>query len=82
MVSHADISDESLLDKRLNYLQEHFSLSEQELNVMRMIRGGHSKRRIATELLVSENTVRYYAKNLYVKLGVHNKEELLDLIGT
>ena len=79
--AHAAISDEGLLEKRFGELREHFALSEQELNVMRMMRGGHSKRRIAAELLVSENTVRYYAKNLYVKLGVHNKEELLDVIG-
>ena len=79
--AQAAISDEGLLEKRFGELREHFALSEQELNVMRMMRGGHSKRRIAAELLVSENTVRYYAKNLYVKLGVHNKEELLDVIG-
>ncbi|MDR0514696.1 MAG: helix-turn-helix transcriptional regulator, partial [Coriobacteriaceae bacterium] len=70
-----------LLESRLNELQQRFQLTDQELKVMGLIRGGHSKPRIAAKLMLSENTIRGYAKSLYAKLGVHSKEELLDLIG-
>ena len=37
---------------------------------------GMSKAAIADALVLSENTVRGYAKNAYAKMGVHSKKEL------
>ena len=41
---------------------------------------GRSKSYIAESLFISENTVRSHSKNIYRKLGVHSKQELLDLV--
>ena len=36
-------------------------------------------KRIAEELCVSLNSVQTYAKSLYRKLGVHSRQEVIDL---
>lgn len=43
---------------------------------------GRSKRKIASELFISENTVREYSRRLYKKLRIRSKEELVDLFET
>ena len=35
---------------------------------------------MAEALFVSENTVKSHCKNLYRKLGVHNRQEVFDLV--
>ena len=50
--------------------------------VMLLLYKGRSKRKIASELFISENTVREYSRRLYKKLRIHSKEELVDLFET
>jgi DNA-binding CsgD family transcriptional regulator len=57
-----------------------YSLSDREEDVLRLLCQGHTKKRIASVLGLSEDTVRYHSRNLYAKLGVHSKQELLDLV--
>ena len=40
---------------------------------------GNSQRIIANRLQVSIGTVQTHAKNVYRKLGIHSKQELIDL---
>ena len=47
---------------------------------MELICKGRSKGYIAESLCISENTVRSHARHLYAKVGVHSKQELLDLL--
>lgn len=49
--------------------------------VAALICNGRSKRYIAEHLFISENTVKTHARRLCEKLGVHGRQELLDLIG-
>jgi LuxR family maltose regulon positive regulatory protein len=49
------------------------SLSERELQVLRLLAAGLSYREIAEELYISINTVKAHAKNIYSKLGVHGR---------
>lgn len=48
---------------------------------MRLTCLGYTKRRAAEMLCLSEDTVRYHTKSLYRKLGVHSRQDLLDLLG-
>jgi DNA-binding NarL/FixJ family response regulator len=52
-----------------------WTLSDRELEVLRLLAGGWSNRRIAQEWHVSLATVRTHVQNLLVKLGVHSKLE-------
>jgi LuxR family maltose regulon positive regulatory protein len=48
-------------------------LSERELEVLQLIAEGLSRQEIATKLVLSLNTVKTHARNVYSKLGVNNQ---------
>lgn len=74
------ISQEKAITERCDELAESHGLTSRERDVMRLIALGRSKGYIAEELLISENTVKGYARTLYKKLGIHSKQDLLDLV--
>mgnify|MGYP000427406534 CR=1 FL=1 len=49
------------------------SLSERELEVLKLLRGELSGPEIAQRLIVSLNTLRTHTKNIFNKLGVNNR---------
>ena len=55
-------------------------LSKRQLEVMRYLVAGRDAGRIADALGLAPNTVRSYRKSLYAALGVHGRQELLDLV--
>lgn len=55
-------------------------LSKREAEVLALIAKGRSAPRIQDELHVSMNTVNSHTSHIYQKLGVHSRQELLDLI--
>ncbi|HUR17696.1 MAG TPA: response regulator transcription factor [Acidimicrobiales bacterium] len=66
-------------------------LTNRELEVLRLVAKGMSNREIATDLYISENTVKNHVRNILEKLHLHNrmeaviyavKERLLDLRDT
>jgi LuxR family maltose regulon positive regulatory protein len=50
-------------------------LSERELELLRLIAAGLTNQAIAESLMVSVNTVKTHARNIYGKLGVHNRTQ-------
>lgn len=52
---------------------EQWNLTEREVEVLRLIAGGRRNRQIASELAISENTVKFHVASLYRKLGVSNR---------
>lgn len=65
-------------DHHLASLAERYRLTERELEVVALLAQGRSRISIGEKLYISENTVRTYVKNIYAKLDVHSKQELLD----
>jgi DNA-binding NarL/FixJ family response regulator len=51
-------------------------LTERELSVLRLVTEGLRNREIATELGISENTVKFHLKNIVEKLHAQNRAEL------
>ena len=41
---------------------------------------GHKRPYICKKLVLAESTVKSHAKHLYQKLGIHSRDELLQLI--
>lgn len=60
------------------YLEGH-GLSPREIEVAELLMKGHTVSAIAGKLFISENTTRGHAKSIYKKLGIHSRQELVDL---
>ncbi|NLM26838.1 MAG: LuxR family transcriptional regulator [Clostridiaceae bacterium] len=56
------------------------NLSERESQVASLLLQGKTYRTIAVELTISENTVKYYVKNIYSKFGIQSRAELINII--
>jgi len=54
-------------------------LSERELEVLQLLADGQTNHEIAQALHVSINTIKTHLKNIYGKLGVHNRREATAL---
>jgi DNA-binding CsgD family transcriptional regulator len=53
-------------------------LSEREIEVLRLLASGRTNREISHELYVSHGTVKAHAANIYRKLDVHNRAEMVN----
>ena len=56
-------------------------LTPREAWVARLVCEGKRNREVATELVVSENTVEYHLKHIYAKLGIASRSELIIRLG-
>lgn len=54
-------------------------LTKREAEVLILLAKGRDLPYISEELFISKNTVRTHMKGIYRKLGIHSKQELLDL---
>lgn len=61
-------------------LEERFGLTAREVEVARCLAQGHSVKRTAQMLFLAPSTVQSYSKTIYRKLGIHSKQELIDLL--
>ena len=59
---------------------EEHGLSPRETEVLKELAYGHSSSYVAKVLVVSGNTVRTHMKNIYKKLGINSREDLLKLL--
>lgn len=64
----------------LSDLKEMYGLSARETEVLKLLSEGHTKKKISSLLYVSLNSVQTYSKSLYLKLGVHKRQEVVDLV--
>lgn len=68
-------------DADLGYLEP---LSDRELEVLQLVALGLTNQEIATRLFLSKHTVKTHTRNIYGKLGVHNRTQAIakaNLIG-
>lgn len=78
------VSEESAdaLEQRCERLAAFYKLSARETEVFELLAQGHTRAAIAKKLFVSENTVREHVKNIYKKLSIHSRQQLIDLVDT
>ena len=57
--------------------QTHFSMSRRERQIIEFLVVGATAREVANELELSPHTVRTHIRNIYMKLGLANRIELL-----
>lgn len=73
-------SIEELRAAQCRSLAREFGLSAREEDVLRMLLAGRSIEAAAEALGIAPSTVRSHRDHLYRKLGVHTRQELLDLV--
>ncbi|MEG0322862.1 MAG: helix-turn-helix transcriptional regulator, partial [Raoultibacter sp.] len=56
-------------------------LTEREIDILGLLAKGRDGKFIAEEYVLSYNTVKTHIKHIYQKLGVHSRQELIDLVG-
>lgn len=65
---------------RCEFLVQRYGLSPREAEVLLLLGKGRTLDYIHNELGISMNTTKSHARNIYQKVGVHTRSELLDLI--
>ena len=55
-------------------------LSPRERDVFFLLAEGRSTARVKEELCIAEGTVNTHVRNIYSKLGVHTRQEMLDIV--
>lgn len=65
---------------RCESLSEKFALSPRESEIFSYLARGHAASFIAKTLIISESTVYTHTRNIYQKMGIGSREELLCLI--
>ncbi len=76
----SSIPSEAAFDQRCRSLAERSGISERACEVMILYAKGRSKSRIEQELYISQSTVSFHLRNIYQKLGIHSRQELIDAI--
>ncbi|MEG1561112.1 MAG: helix-turn-helix transcriptional regulator [Raoultibacter sp.] len=71
---------EQLLEEACTQLSLQHGLTEREAEVLVYLARGRSCSHVANELVVSTNTIRGHVRNIYAKIGVHKRQELIDLV--
>ena len=72
-------SQEDVRTLRIDAVAEKAELTKREREVLAMMARGRDLAYICDELCLSRNTVKGYQKSIYAKLGVHSKQELIDM---
>lgn len=67
-------------ERALDALAASFGLSAREADVLRDFATGRTARYIADWYMISEHTVKTHLRRAYAKLGIHSRQELLDLV--
>ena len=71
---------EDLRDQEIKKKIRFENLSERESQVAALLIQRKTYKMIAQELFISENTVKYYVKNIYSKYQVQSRAELIETI--
>ncbi len=73
-------SDAANVADRCQRLAQTHGLTPRETELLVELAQGRTLRAVSEKLTVSENTVKYHVKSIYQKLGVHTRDEIIDLV--
>lgn len=67
-------------ERRCRNLAEQAQLTPRESDILACLAQGRSTQYMAEKFTLSENTVKSHVRNVYQKLGVHSKQDVIDII--
>ena len=69
-----------MLDGASRSIGKRQGLTDRQVEVLALLARGYTVSAAASALYLSENTVRTHAKKIYATLGIHSKQELIELV--
>ena len=72
------VDAEDVLQRRLDRIVETTGLTAREREILELWVTGHRLDYVAESLFISKNTVKTHLRNLYRKMGVSGKAELVE----
>ena len=76
------VRDVDTLETHVENLAVRYALTPRERDVMALLARGNNSQRVEEKLSIKHNTVKFHARNVYAKLGVHSQQELIDLVAS
>ena len=73
-------SGSEYLQPKIDAVASAYQISKREQEVMLYLVRGYSYKATASELGITEGTVQSHIKRLYVKLDVHSRQELIEMV--
>ena len=82
--NHAFLMDFSNLnveeqDKAMADFVDKKQLTEREMEIAKLLLQGYTYKAVSENLIISENTIKFHIKNIYQKLNIKSKMELIKL---
>lgn len=74
------LTPQEIMERRCMLVAERYELSPRETEVLTLLSQGRSAPHIANQLYLSQGTINMYLHKTYRKLGVHSKQEALDIV--
>ena len=66
--------------KNVACIADRYGLSPREREVVELLAQGRSQPYIRDCLVLSKSTVATHVRHIYAKLGIHTRQELIDLV--
>ncbi|HPJ22827.1 MAG TPA: helix-turn-helix transcriptional regulator, partial [Clostridia bacterium] len=83
LTKHYTVNYEPPMDDLMTYAEQfynQYNISEREREIIEALAQGKTNKEIAAELFISINTVKTHIKNIYRKLDIRNRVQLLHKI--
>lgn len=71
-------SNDDAPDPKIMRIATEHGLTEREVEILRLLLEGRSVPYIKETLYISSNTAKTHVRHIYQKMGVHNRQELID----
>lgn len=78
VISVANVTEDELRGNPV--YRAKYKLTDREIDAAVLLLAGYNAADIAKILTISVNTVKTHLKNLYAKMDVHNRRELVELL--
>ena len=78
VISVANVTEDEL--RKNPVYRQQYKLTDREIDVAVLLLAGYNSTDIAKILMISVNTVKTHLKNLYAKMAVHNRRELIEAL--
>lgn len=75
-----ELSSDERHEYAMDMIAARYALTERERETASLMARGYTAKHVAEELTVAVSTVKGYSKSIYRKMGIHRKDELIEIV--